>query len=73
MKPLSSMKKKQTCKIVSLQGNEETNRFLKSIGCDIGDVLQIRKKVGHNFIVAIKDGRFGIDKRFADKIMVDVC
>ena len=73
MKTLSSMKKKKPCKIVSLQASEETNRFLKSIGCDIGDVLQIRKKVGSNFIVDIKDGRFGIDKRFADKILVEEC
>jgi len=71
LKPLSQMKKKQLCKIVSLEGNEETNRFFQNIGCDLGDEIMIRKKVGMNFIVDIKDGRFGIDKRFADKIIVE--
>ncbi len=71
MIPLSQATKKTPYLIRELKGNEESNRFLKNIGCTIGEEIVIIKKIANNYIVHIKDGRFGIDQRFAQKIMVE--
>lgn len=69
---LTECKYKNTYKIKEIQGTSETNLFFSNIGCSIGDTIKVIKKVSGNYVVEIKDGRFGIDKRFAEKIWVTI-
>lgn len=67
---VSEGKKGVTYTIKSINGNEEMNTFLFSLGCFEGEEITIMKKMGSNFIVNIKDGRYGIDKKLASVIEV---
>lgn len=67
---LSKGKKGVTYTIESIHGNNEMNTFLFSLGCFEGEEITIMKKMGSNYIVNIKDGRYGIDKQLASVIEV---
>jgi len=57
--------------VVELKGKAETNQFLNNIGLSIGDSITIITKLDSNFIISIKDGRFGIDEGIAKLIVVE--
>lgn len=67
---LTKCKFKKTYYIKEIKGNEETRSFFSNIGCCKKDAITVINKIAGNYIVQIKDGRFGIDKRFAEKIWV---
>lgn len=67
---LTNAIKKQPYQIEALKGSQETNLFFQNIGCHIGDDIRVIRQIAGNYIVEIKDGRFAIDKRFAEKIWV---
>jgi ferrous iron transport protein A len=67
---LSKAKRKQPYQIKALKGSQETNLFFQNIGCHLGDEIRLIRQIAGNYIVEIKDGRFAIDKRFAEKIWV---
>jgi len=67
---MSEGKKGVTYTIKSINGNEEMNTFLFSLGCFEGEEITIVKKMRSNFIINIKDGRYGIDKQLASVIEV---
>jgi len=71
MIPLTKAKKRTPYLIGDILGNSETNRFFYNIGAASGEIITVISDVSGNYVVKIKDGRFGIDKRFAEKIMVD--
>ncbi|MFW5842128.1 MAG: FeoA family protein [Bacillota bacterium] len=71
MIPLSEAQYKTPYIIRSLTENTESNRFFMNLGCTIGDTITVINKVAGNYVVQIKDGRFGLDSRFAKKIMVE--
>ena len=71
MKKLSRCKQGITYKVVELRGNNETNRFLKNLGLEIGDEITIISKLASNYIVNIKDSRFGIDEGIAKMVVVE--
>ena len=56
--------------IKSLNGNEEINKFLFTLGCFEGEAISIVKKMHTNLIINIKGGRYGIDKDLADVIEI---
>ena len=58
--------------VTELNGQKETNLFLNNIGVNVGDQITIISKLASNYIVSIKDGRFGIDEGIAKLIVVDV-
>lgn len=58
-------------RVVNIKGNEDTNKFLNNIGLHIDDEISIISKLASNFIVSIKDGRFGIDEGIAKLIEVE--
>jgi ferrous iron transport protein A len=60
-------------KVLSLNGSDKTNQFLKNIGLHVGDDITIISKLASNYIINIKDGRFGIDSRMAKLIEVQEC
>lgn len=70
MKKLTNCEFKKEYSIKEVNGSDETNLFFSNIGCCSGDSIKVIKKIAGNYIVEIKDGRFGIDKRFAEKIWV---
>jgi Fe2+ transport system protein FeoA len=67
---LSEGKKGQTYTIKSINGNEELNSFLFSLGCIEGEVIKIIKKMRKGLIVNIRGGRFGLDSQLASVIEI---
>lgn len=57
--------------IVSINGTFETNKYLSNIGLQEGDSITIISKLSSNFIISIKDSRFGIDEKIAKLLMVE--
>lgn len=54
--------------IKSINGDEEINKFLFTLGCFEGETISVVKKMYSNFIINIKGGRYGIDKDLAQAI-----
>ena len=56
--------------IKSINGDEEINKFLFTLGCLEGETISIVKKMYSNLIINIKGGRYGIDKDLAEVIEI---
>ena len=57
--------------IQQIQTNdEELNAFLFSLGCYSGEPITVMSRRRKNCIVAIKDGRYSIDRQLAEAILV---
>lgn len=69
---ISKAKQGMTYLVKDIRGSKETNKFLENIGLHVGGEITIISKLGTNYIVNIKDGRFGIDQRIAKIIEVDL-
>lgn len=67
---LSQANKNITYTIKSLNGNEEINSFLFTLGCFEGEKISIIKKMYSNLIVNIKGVRYGIDNKLAQTIEI---
>ena len=50
--------------------DEELNSFLFSLGCYAGEPITVIKHRRSGCVVAIKDGRYNIDKDLADAIII---
>ena len=50
--------------------DEELNAFLFSLGCYSGEVITVVARKKNSCVVAIKDGRYSIDKQLAGAIKV---
>ena len=50
--------------------DEELNSFLFSLGCYAGEPITVVSHIKGGAIVAIKDGRYTIDKELAEAIIV---
>lgn len=70
-KKLSKGKQGVLYTVVEINGNEKTNQFLNNIGLFVGDQITIISKLASNYIINIKDGRFGIDEHMAKLIVVE--
>ena len=53
-----------------LTNDEELNAFLFSLGCYSGEAITVVRHLKGGCVVAIKDGRYNIDKQLADAIEV---
>ena len=51
-------------------GDEELNAFLFSLGCYSGEPITVVSRRRSSCTVAIKDGRYNIDKQLAAAILV---
>lgn len=51
--------------------DEALNSFLFSLGCYTGEPITIIRKRKSGCVVAIKDGRYNIDKQLASSIIVE--
>lgn len=56
--------------IKKITGNDETKRFLSSLGFVVGEEVSIISKNGENMIVNIKDSRIALGQSMASRIMV---
>lgn len=56
--------------IKSINGGEEMNAFLLSLGCFEGEEIQISKRVKSNLIVSIKGSKYAIDNDLACEIEI---
>ena len=50
--------------------DEELNSFLFSLGCYSGEPITVIKRRRSGAVVAIKDGRYNIDRQLAEAIEV---
>ena len=50
--------------------DEELNAFLFSLGCYSGEPITVVWHLSGGSIVAIKDGRYSIDRRLAEAILL---
>lgn len=53
-----------------LSDDEELNSFLFTLGCYKGEKITVISKNSSGFVLAIKDGRYNIDKELAEEISV---
>jgi ferrous iron transport protein A len=60
----------QTYKVVELLGSQETNRFFSNLGLNECEEITLISKLAGNYIVNIKDARYGIASDLAQKIRV---
>ena len=49
---------------------EDIRKFLFTLGCYPGEKIMIISKLGSNYIVSIKDGRYSIDTDLASTIII---
>lgn len=48
----------------------ELKNFLLTLGCYQGEIVTVISKLGENYIINIKDARYGIDEELAQAIIV---
>ncbi|MFI3256768.1 MAG: FeoA family protein [Spirochaetales bacterium] len=51
--------------------DEELDSFLFRLGCYSGEPITIISTVSDSYVIAIRDGRYNIDKNLADAILVE--
>lgn len=56
--------------IKKITGNDETRRFLSSLGFTIGGKIKIVSELGGNLIINVKDSRVALDRSMASRIIV---
>ncbi len=56
--------------IKKIIGNDETKRFLNSLGFVAGEKVVVISELGGNMIINVKDARVALDKTMAGRIMV---
>ena len=50
--------------------DDELDNFLFTLGCYSGEPITVISRKRNNCVVAIKDGRYNIDKQLAEAIIV---
>lgn len=68
--PLLLVSKGMEICIKKISGNDETKRFLNSLGFVIGESISVVADLGGNLIIRIKDTRVALDKSMASRIIV---
>lgn len=57
-------------RIKRIIGNDETRRFLSSLGFVVGESVTVVSELGGNVIINVKGSRVALDKSMASRIMV---
>lgn len=68
--PLMLAGKGNELSIKKITGNDETRRFLNSLGFVVGETVTIVSELGGNMIIKVKGARVALDKSMASRIMV---
>lgn len=56
--------------IKKITGNDETRRFLNSLGFVAGQSVVVVSELGGNMIINVKGSRVALDKSMAGRIMI---
>lgn len=51
--------------------DEELNEFLFSLGCYSGEPITVISRTWTGYVIAIKDGRYNIDRQLALAILIE--
>lgn len=68
--PLILATKGNEMNIKKITGNDETKKFLNSLGFVTGETVKIISELGGNLIINVKDSRVALDKGMASRIIV---
>ncbi len=68
--PLVLADKGNEMNIIKITGNDETKRFLNSLGFVAGEKVKVISELGGNLIINVKDSRVALDKGMASRIIV---
>lgn len=68
--PLTMAQTGHEIRIRRIGGQEETRRFLESLGFVMGGFVTVVSEINGNLIVKVKDSRVAISREMANKIMV---
>lgn len=68
--PLLVANQGETLQIKKITGNDETKRFLNSLGFGVGEVVTIISQLDGNMIIRVKESRVALDKTMASRIIV---
>ena len=68
--PLMLANKGNELSIKKITGNDETRRFLNSLGFVTGETVTVVSELGGNMIIKVKGARVALDKSMASRIMV---
>ena len=68
--PLMLADKGNELNIKKITGNDETRRFLNSLGFVAGEIVTVVSELGGNMIIKVKGARIALDKSMASRIMV---
>lgn len=60
----------ETYEVVSVNTNQKTQTFLKTLGLYEGSQITLISKVGTNYILNIKDSRYAVDVQMASQVVV---
>lgn len=60
----------QAVAIKKISGQDDTRRFLQSLGFTPGEYVTVISENGGNMIVNVRDTRIALDKNLARRIMV---
>ena len=67
--PLTMVNRGEEVKIVSINGKDETKRFLENLGFVVGTTISIVSELAGNVIISVKDTRVAINKSMAMRII----
>ena len=70
MMPITMAGIGETCKIKKIGGNEETRRFLATLGFVNDAEISVVSAIGGNVIVNVKDARVAVNQDMARHIMI---
>jgi len=68
--PLSMMKSGEKNTIKKINGQDDTKRFLESLGFVVGSTVTVVSEIGGNMILNVKDARIALNKAMATRIIV---
>ena len=70
MLPLTMASQGEPMTIKKIGGEQETKKFLETLGFVVGGTVTVVSEINGNMIVNVKDSRVAIGKDMANKIMV---
>lgn len=68
--PLTFMPIGKETTIKKILGQDDTKRFLESLGFVVGSTVTVISQLGGNMILNVKDARIALDKDMAKRIVV---
>ncbi|MDR5587197.1 MULTISPECIES: FeoA family protein [Clostridium] len=60
----------QSMPIKKIRGNDETKKFLSSLGFIAGETVSIISEIAGSLIIKVKGSRIALDKAMASRIIV---